>query len=723
MEARVRRKGGRAARPKEQAKLPAKDGAKPKTETKTKPTKAKSKAKAKRAGAKGGAPALFSKILIANRGEIACRIIRTCRRLGIATVAVFSEADRDARHVEMADEAIAIGPAASAESYLVIDRILAACRETGAEAVHPGFGFLAENPAFVEALAAAGVAFIGPPAGAIAAMGDKIESKRLAQAAGVSTVPGHMELIADAKEAVRISRKIGYPVMIKASAGGGGKGMRLAADDAEAREGFRAARSEAKSSFADDRVFIEKFVEDPRHIEIQVLADGHGNAIHLGERECSIQRRHQKVIEEAPSPLIDPATRAAMGAQAVALAQAVDYRSAGTVEFIVDKDKNFYFLEMNTRIQVEHPVTEMITGLDLVEWMIRVAAGEPLGLAQEEVAFDGWAIETRVYAEDPLRGFLPSVGRLVRYREPSAEDMPDGTALRVDSGVVEGSEVTMFYDPMIAKVVTHGPDRPAAVAAMQAALDAFELRGVRHNMSFLAAVMAQPRFREGRLTTNYIAEEFPDGFHGHTLPEALQQELAAVAAVAQRRQAEIELSISGRLPGQDDEAGADWVVMSGADSRQVCLEAVPGGFLARTGGRAIRIETDWQPGRALFRARIDGAGKTVQVARRGPRWRLAHGGGEIEALVLPPRAAELAARMPIKEPPDLSRFLLSPMPGLLVSLAVAPGQEVKAGEELAVVEAMKMENVLRAARDGVIARLHAEPGASLAVDQAILEFA
>ncbi len=470
------------------------------------------KATSPKARAKSKQAALFDKLLIANRGEIACRIIRSCRRLGIATVAVYSEADHDALHVEMADEAIAIGPAASAESYLVIDRIVAACKESGAEAVHPGFGFLAENPAFVEALEAAGIVFVGPPTGAIAAMGDKIESKRLAQAAGVSTVPGHMELIEDADEAVKISREVGYPVMIKASAGGGGKGMRLAANDEEARAGFRSARNEAKSSFADDRVFIEKFIEEPRHIEIQVLADSHGNAIHLGERECSIQRRHQKVIEEAPSPLLDPATRAAMGAQAVALAQAVDYSSAGTVEFIVDKDKNFYFLEMNTRIQVEHPVTEMITGLDLVEWMIRIAAGEPLDLAQDDVALNGWAVETRVYAEDPLRGFLPSVGRLVHYREPTADDLPEGTTIRVDSGVVEGSEVTMFYDPMIAKVVTHGPDRAAAVDAMQAALDAFHLRGVQHNMSFLAAVMAQPRFREGRLTTNYIAEEFPDGF-------------------------------------------------------------------------------------------------------------------------------------------------------------------------------------------------------------------
>jgi propionyl-CoA carboxylase alpha chain len=651
---------------------------------KTKPAKsAKPKLRAK-----AQLPAPFAKLLIANRGEIACRIIRSCKRLGIATVAVYSEADHDALHVELADEAIAIGPAASAESYLVIDKIVGACQESGAEAVHPGFGFLAENPAFVEALEAAGIVFVGPPTGAIAAMGDKIESKRLAQAAGVSTVPGHMELIEDAEEAVKISREIGYPVMIKASAGGGGKGMRLAANDEEAREGFRSARSEAMSSFADDRVFIEKFIEEPRHIEIQVLADRHGNALYLGERECSIQRRHQKVIEEAPSPLLDPATRAAMGEQAVALAEAVDYHSAGTVEFIADKDKNFYFLEMNTRIQVEHPVTELVTGLDIVEWMIRIAAGEPLALAQEDVRLDGWAMETRVYAEDPLRGFLPSIGRLVRY----------------------------------AKVVTHGPDRPAAVAAMQAALDAFHLRGVQHNMQFLSAVMSQARFQEGRLTTNYIAEEFPDGFHGHALPEALQEELAAVAAIVQRRQAETELAISGQLASHPQHAGSDWVAMVGEASRAVSLESIPGGFVARTGGREFHVATDWHPGDALFRAHIDGNAKTVQVARRGPCWRLAHGGGEIEVLVLSPRVAELAARMPRKEPPDLSRFLLSPMPGLLVSLAVAPGQEVKSGQELAVVEAMKMENVLRAERDGVIAEVHAEPGASLAVDQAILEF-
>jgi propionyl-CoA carboxylase alpha chain len=666
--------------------------------------------------------ALFDKILIANRGEIACRIIRSCRALGIKTVAVYSEADQGALHVDLADEAIAIGPAASAESYLVIDKIVEACRASGAGAVHPGVGFLAENPAFVAALEAAGLVFIGPLPPAIAAMGDKIESKRLAQQAGVSTVPGHMDLIEDSAQAVQVSRDIGYPVMIKASAGGGGKGMRVAFNDDEAREGFRSARSEAKSSFADDRVFIEKLIDDPRHIEIQVLADAHGNVVHLGERECSIQRRHQKVIEEAPSPFLDAETRAAMGAQAVALAKTVDYRSAGTVEFIVDKNKDFYFLEMNTRIQVEHPVTELVTGLDLVEWMIRIAAGEPLDFAQDDVRLDGWALEARVYAEDPRRHFLPSIGRLVRYVEPTAADLPEGARLRVDSGVIEGSEVTMFYDPMIAKVVTHAADRSAAIDAMQAALNAFYVRGVNHNMSFLTAVMAQARFREGRLTTNYIAEEFPDGFHGYALPEAVVSELAAVAAVLQRRQAEVELAVSGQLDGHIPAVGADWAVVLDGRCHPVVLEAAPGGFKARVEGREIAVVSDWHPGQALFRGRIGGDPKTIQVDRRGPCWRLSHGGGELEALVLSSGAAELAARMPRKEPPDLSCFLLSPMPGLLVSVAVEVGQEVKAGDELAVVEAMKMENVLRAERDGIVARVHAEPGGSLAVDQAILEF-
>ena len=653
---------------------------------------------------------MFDKILIANRGEIACRVIRSARRMGVKTVAVFSEADAGALHVELADEAVAIGPAPAAESYLAIDKIVAACNQTGAQAVHPGFGFLAENPAFVEGLEAAGVVFIGPGVRAIRAMGDKIESKRLAAEAGVSVVPGHMALIADEDEAARIASEIGYPVMIKASAGGGGKGMRIARDDGEAREGFASARNEARSAFGDERIFIEKFIEAPRHIEIQVLADGHGKVIHLGERECSIQRRHQKVIEEAPSPLIDAETRARMGAQAVALAEAVDYRSAGTVEFIVDKNKNFYFLEMNTRIQVEHPVTEMVTGLDLVASMIRIAAGEPLSLNQDDIALTGWALECRVYAEDPLRGFMPSTGRLVRYREPET-----GPRLRIDSGVNEGSEITMFYDPMIAKVVTHGETRDAAVRAMQEALDGFTIRGIRHNMNFLAAVMAKDRFRDGRLTTGFIAEEFPDGFQEAAVPAAAREAMIAVAALVQRR-------LEARALG-DAAAPNTWVVRIDGEAHQVALAPVKGGTrVTGTVGTCV-VESDWRPGMALFRGRIDGRPVAVQVDRHGPGFRLSHGGAEIEVLVLRPRVAELAARMPAKQAPDLSRTLLSPMPGLLVKLAVVAGQEVKAGEVLAVVEAMKMENVLRAERDGAIARIHVEPGASLAVDQPILEFA
>jgi len=659
---------------------------------------------------------VFSKILIANRGEIACRVIRSAKRLGIATVAVYSEADAGALHVELADEAVLLGPAPAVESYLVIDKIVAACRETGAQAVHPGFGFLAENPAFVAALEAANLVFIGPGVRAIEAMGDKIESKRLAAEAGVSTVPGHMELIADADEAVRVAGGIGYPVMIKASAGGGGKGMRIARDDAEARAGFASARNEARAAFGDERIFIEKFIEQPRHIEIQVLADAHGTVIHLGERECSIQRRHQKVIEEAPSPLLDPETRARMGAQAVALAEAVDYRSAGTVEFIVDKNKNFYFLEMNTRIQVEHPVTEMVTGLDLVESMIRIAAGEPLGLNQDDVALTGWALEARVYAEDPLRGFMPSIGRLVRYREPQCEP-EQGQRLRIDSGVVEGSEITMFYDPMIAKVVTHGETRDDAIHAMQEALDGFTIRGIRHNLNFLAAVIAKQRFRDGRLTTGFIDEEFPDGYQDAAAPAAARAAMIAVAAVVQQRTA-------ARDRGGAESATRDhWVVRIGGAAHEVALTPTDDGTRVAGAAETCVVESDWRPGMALFRGRIDGRPVTVQVDRRAPGFLLSHGGAEAAVQVLRPRVAELAARMPEKQAPDLSRYLLSPMPGLLVKLAVAAGQEVKAGDVLAVVEAMKMENVLRAERDGAIAKVHAEPGASLAVDQPILEFA
>jgi propionyl-CoA carboxylase alpha chain len=666
---------------------------------------------------------VFDKILIANRGEIACRIIKSARRMGIASVAVHSEADAGALHVELADEAVPIGPPPAAESYLVVDKIIRACKETGAQAVHPGFGFLAENAGFVEALEEAGLVFIGPPVKAIAAMGDKIESKRLAADAHVNTVPGHMDLIENAEDAVKIARKVGYPVMIKASAGGGGKGMRIAANDAEAREGFRSAKSEAKASFADDRVFIEKFIEEPRHIEIQVLADAHGNVLHLGERECSIQRRHQKVIEEAPSPFLDEATRAEMGAQAVALAKAVDYRSVGTVEFIVDRNKHFYFLEMNTRIQVEHPVTELVTGLDLVEWMIRVAAGEALGFGQDEVKLSGWAMESRVYAEDPTRNFMPSIGRLVRYVEPAAVAVGDACSVRVDSGVVEGSEISMFYDPMIAKLVTHGPDRPAAIVTMQAALDGFVIRGIDHNMSFLAAIMAHQRFRDGRLSTNFIAEEFPEGFHGGRPEGETQALLLAVAAVVQRIWAVREGAIGGQLAGRDRMPDENWVVVTRDDGHPITVREAEGGYRVSGSAGELLVACAWRPGHGLFEGRVDGRPVVVQIDRRGPWWRLFHGGARLEALVLSARVAELSARMPRKVPPDLSRFLLSPMPGLLVSLAVTSGQEVKAGEELAVVEAMKMENVLRAQRDGVVAKLHAEPGVSLAVDQVILEFA
>ena len=671
---------------------------------------------------------MFDKILIANRGEIACRVMRSARPLGIATVAVYSEADAGALHVELADEAVAIGPAPAAESYLAIERIVAACKETGAQGVHPGFGFLAENADFVEALEAEGIVFIGPPAGAMRAMGDKIESKRLAEAAGVDTVPGHMGVIADEDEAARIAAQVGYPVMLKASAGGGGKGMRIARDEASAREGFRSARNEARASFGDERIFIEKYIEEPRHIEIQVLADAHGNIVHLGERECSIQRRHQKVIEEAPSPLLDPETRAAMGDQAIALAKAVDYRSAGTVEFIVDKNKNFYFLEMNTRIQVEHPVTEMVTGLDLVAWMIRIAAGEKLDFAQDDVTLTGWALECRVYAEDPSRDFMPSIGRLVRYREP-----PAGPHLRVDSGVTEGSEITVFYDPMVAKVVTHGESRDAAIREMRAALDAFYVRGIDHNINFLAAVIATDRFRDGRLSTDFIAEEFPGGFQEAAAPAPVRAAMIAVAAFVQRRLAARKPVADGLdepAPRAGPVGSDDWpddrpdncMVRIDGVAQAVKLDPVDGGYRVTGAVADCVVESDWRPGEPLFVGRIDGRPVTVQIDRRGPFLRLSHGGAEVEALVLRPRVAELAARMPAKQAPDLSRYLLSPMPGLLVKVAVEAGQEVKAGEVLAVVEAMKMENVLRAERDGVIARLHAEPGASLAVDQAILEF-
>jgi propionyl-CoA carboxylase alpha chain len=665
--------------------------------------------------ASGPAPIPFTKILVANRGEIACRVMRTCRRLGIRSVAVYSDADADALHVREADEAVRIGPAPSAESYLRIDAILDACRRTGAEAVHPGYGFLSENAAFAEALEQAGIVFIGPTRSAVAAMGDKIESKKLAHKAGVNMVPGHLAALADADEAVAVARAIGYPVMIKASAGGGGKGMRIAHDDAEARDGFRSATSEARSAFGDDRVFVEKFIEQPRHIEIQVLGDAHGKVIHLGERECSIQRRHQKVIEEAPSPFLDARTRAAMGAQAVALAKAVGYRSAGTVEFIVDAQRNFYFLEMNTRLQVEHPVTELVTGIDLVEWMIRVAAGEALPFRQSEIALSGWAIEARVYAEDPFRNFLPSIGRLTRYLPPAGE------GLRVDTGVYEGGEIPVHYDPMIAKLVAAGETRAMACDRLAAALDAYVVRGLSHNIPFLQALVRHDRFRAGALTTGFIAEEFRGGFRGADLPLALETRLAAVAALVQHRFAERAASISGQVATQARPAPSRFVVTfdAGAGIAHDVERVAEGVVIA---GRTLAIDSPWQIGDAVLSGRVDGEIMHVQVDGDGVGLTLAHAGVTLRARVLTPRVAELARLMPVKRPPDLSRFLLSPMPGLLKAIAVKPGQEVKAGEELCIVEAMKMENILRAERDAIVGRLHASVGDSLAVDQKILEF-
>jgi propionyl-CoA carboxylase alpha chain len=620
-------------------------------------------------------------------------------------------------HVRMADEAVAIGPAPSAESYLKIERIVAACVETGVEAVHPGYGFLSENPAFARALAQAGIAFIGPTPEAIAAMGDKIESKRLARDAGVSSVPGYLDVIPDAERAIAIAREIGYPVMIKASAGGGGKGMRIARSDEEVRDGFRSAASEAKASFADDRLFIEKYIEEPRHIEIQVLGDAHGNIVHLGERECSIQRRHQKVIEEAPSPFLDAATRAAMGAQAVALARAVDYRSAGTVEFIVDRERNFYFLEMNTRLQVEHPVTELVTGLDLVELMIRIAAGEKLLFTQDAVRLVGSAIEARVYAEDPTRNFLPSIGRLVRYRPP------EGEGLRLDTGVYEGAEIGIHYDPLIAKLIAAGPDRDTAIDRLGEALDGFYVAGVQNNIAFLAAIARGQRFRSGRLSTDLIAEEFPAGFGPPTGFVAADRAILIAAALARHRIAENEATLGGVNDGKGGSGNAYVVLLDGA-AHPVAVEAAPkGGYAVTAEGIAHHVATGWHPGRPLLQAVCDGKSVTVQIERLpGAAFRLMHGGVVRRARVLSPRAAELLALMPEKQANDTSRLLLSPMPGLLSSVVVEPGQEVKAGEPLAIVEAMKMENVLRAERDGRIAAIRAQPGDSLAVDQVILEF-
>ena len=659
---------------------------------------------------------MFKKILIANRGEIACRIIRTARRLGIATVAVYSEADRDGLHVEMADEAVCIGPPPSTESYLLIERIVEACRSTGSDAVHPGYGFLSENAAFPEALAAAGVTFIGPPVAAVKAMGDKITSKRIAEEAGVNSVPGHLEALSDAEQAVVVARSIGYPVMLKASAGGGGKGMRMANDDDECRDGFERARSEASSSFGDDRIFIEKFVTDPRHIEIQILADTHGNAIHLGERECSIQRRHQKVIEESPSPFVDSEMRAAMGAQAVTLARSVDYHSAGTVEFIVGADHSFYFLEMNTRLQVEHPVTEAVTGLDLVELMIRIAAGEALEIAQSDVRMAGWAMEARIYAEDPQRGFLPSCGRIVRYRPPRGSDV------RLDSGFREGGEIPIYYDPMVAKLITHAEDRPAAIARMRLALDEFDLRGISHNMSFLAAIIKSSRFADGRLTTNFIAEEFPDGYNAETMDEQEWRTLVCVAASVHQRLRRRARETGGPMSARSLDSPAQWVVSHG--EKQSTVTVTGRGNLGEVSIDAIpvAVEADWVPGARLFKGTIDGNVVCVQIEHAGVAYRLAMGGIVARLMVLSPRSAALYALMPVKEAAGSSQFLLAPMPGLLVSVAVKSGDDVDAGQELAVVEAMKMENVLRAEEQRKVASVLVSPGESVSVDQPIIEF-
>jgi propionyl-CoA carboxylase alpha chain len=679
---------------------------------------------------------MFKRILIANRGEIACRIIRTARRLGIETVAVYSEADQDGLHVEMADRAVLIGPSPAAESYLSIEKVVAACRATGAEAVHPGYGFLSEREAFPRELAKAGIVFIGPRPEAIARMGDKIESKKAAAAAGVATVPGHLGAIADAAQAVQVADEIGYPVMIKATAGGGGKGMRVAQSRAEVGAGFERARSEARSSFGDERVFIEKFIVDPRHIEIQVLGDKHGNLIHLGERECSIQRRNQKVVEEAPSPLLDARTRERMGEQALALAQAVGYDSAGTVEFVVGQDKSFYFLEMNTRLQVEHPVTELVTGIDLVEQMIRVAAGEKLALRQVDVRLSGWAIETRVYAEDPVRNFLPSVGRLVRYRPPPVA--APGITIRNDTGVFEGGEISIFYDPMIAKLITHAPTREAAIMAQIDALDAFAIDGVRNNLSFLSALMQNQRWREGKLSTSFLAEEFPGGFHAAPQDKGIVRVLAAVAAAVDLIAGERKRMISGQQPGQAvtrerrravrlgqteiklEIRRAAPVEAASSHSEPAVLEVR---FLDEPERAKHLIKSGWKPGELVWSGSLDGRGLFVQVRPALNAFDLVHHGVETRAYVYTEREAAAACLMPAKQAADSGKALRCPMPGLVLSVSVREGQEVKAGETLAVIEAMKMENVLRADRDDVVKKIHAKPGDSLPVDAVILEFA
>ncbi len=670
---------------------------------------------------------MFNRILIANRGEIACRIIKTAKRMGIETVAVFSDADKDALHVELADAAVHIGPPTAAESYLVIDKIVAACRQTGAEAVHPGYGFLSERAAFPEALAAAGIVFIGPNPAAIAAMGDKIESKKAAAAAGVSTVPGHLDVIADADEAVAIAEAIGYPVMIKASAGGGGKGMRIAWSRDEVIEGFARARSEAKSSFGDERLFIEKFIVEPRHIEIQVLGDKHGNVIHLAERECSIQRRNQKVVEEAPSPLLDEPTRRLMGDQAVALARAVGYDSAGTVEFVAGQDRSFYFLEMNTRLQVEHPVTELVTGIDLVEQMIRVAAGEKLRIKQSDIKLNGWAVETRIYAEDPYRNFLPSIGRLITYRPPQ-EKSERGVTVRNDTGVYEGGEISLHYDPMIAKLVTHAWGRDEAITVQAHALDAFAIHGIRHNIPFLSALMQHPRWRSGRLSTGFIAQEYPQGFQPIPPEGERARTIAAVAGAIDLVLGERKRLISGQLASRKvtrDRLRSVWLdrleirVAIGRESDQIVAR-----FLDQEGGEGPprAMASPWQPGDPVWEGMVEGIPVAVQVRPIPNGFRLAHQGVEVKAYVYTYHEAEAAHLMPARPLVDTGKKVLCPMPGLVVSLAVTEGDDVKVGETLAVVEAMKMENVLRAERDGLVKKVHVKQGDSLAVDAVILEF-
>ena len=662
---------------------------------------------------------MFKKILIANRGEIACRVIKTAKRMGIATVAVYSEADRDALHVLSADEAVCIGPPPSKDSYLAIDKIIEACKQTGAEAVHPGYGFLSENQEFSRRLEENGIVFIGPKHYSVAAMGDKIESKKLAIAAGVNTIPGYNDAITHAAHAVEIAKGIGYPVMIKASAGGGGKGLRVARNDAEAAEGFDSCRNEARASFGDDRVFIEKFVEGPHHIEIQVLGDAHGNTVYLLERECSIQRRHQKVVEEAPSPFIDATIRKAMGEQAVALAKAVKYQSAGTVEFVVGSDKSFYFLEMNTRLQVEHPVTEMITGLDLVEQMIRVAAGEPLSLKQDDIQPQGWAIECRINAEDPFRGFLPSTGRITRFQPPPTES----GEVRVDTGVYEGGEISMHYDSMIAKLICHGDTRQQALERMRDALNAFLIRGVSANIPFQAALMQHPRFVSGIFTTAFIAEEYPNGFVAADVPHDDPALLAAVAAFARRRYIDRAVQISGQMGGHPRKVGQNWVVFIGDTHFAMTLDEIEGGYSIVCEGKRYDIVSNWQFRELVFNGTCNGQTICLQIERSGLDYRISHFGKQVRAVVMTAKADRLLALMPVKKAPDMSKFLLSPMPGLLREVAVHEGQKVRAGERLGIIEAMKMENILKAEKDAVVKRIVAQPGESLAVDQVIIEFA